>query len=83
MKKEQSNSVLLTDEQIDEIRPAIHAHMTLLVAAGAKPAEALAVASLTAALAFSDLGDQALRDAFNALSVVPRIKAAEQSNIEL
>jgi len=62
----------LTNEEISILRPAIHAHATLLTAAGLVPAEALAVAAETAAVTYSELCDEALEKAFLALAVEPR-----------
>jgi hypothetical protein len=53
--------------QLDALRPAIHQHVSLLIAGGLEPEAALAVAATVAALVYSDLMKEALAQAILAI----------------
>ena len=65
-----SNRVL-TEAEVNALRPAIHQHVILLTSAGATPVEALATAAESAAICYSELCGEALQRAFDALAASP------------
>lgn len=57
----------MSDQELEEIRPVIHQHAAMLNAAGAKPIAALAMACELAALIYSPVLVEALRQAEDAI----------------
>lgn len=52
----------------EELRPIVHQHVAMLTAAGQRPATALAIATMTVALVYSDEFDVAMAEAMKAVS---------------
>lgn len=69
----------LAPETIEELRPVAHQHMSMLTAAGIKPAHALAIATHVCALVYSDAFTEALAMAFGSLES-PRPAMRENMN---